>query len=137
MCYHIKYWFLVLVLSVYVYELQCSGKNDDKEEYNQRNILIDYFQNALMNDSQQLLMLQKAFLLPRRIGGRCLIVDISVKGRVMDNDDYVSSLYNDLCNSYLRDENLCICNTSISLELIPAPAAPDPSINFTVTLADF
>ena len=66
MYYHIKYWFLVLVLSV-VCEFQCSGNdlNDDKEEYNQRNMLIERLQNAPMNDSEQLFTLQKAFLFPR------------------------------------------------------------------------
>ena len=68
-----------------------------------------------MNDSEQLFVLQKAFLPPRQIGGQCLTVNITMKGRVMDN------IYNpSLCPN--SEQNLCIYNISKHFELLPAVA---------------
>ena len=51
--------------------------------------MIEQFKYALINDSDQLFTLQKAFLLPRPInGGLCLEATVTVKGRVTDNGEY-------------------------------------------------
>ena len=132
-CSLIYFLVLIIVLSLNVCELQCSGISgnvltNDNDTYNQRNILIDRFQNALMNDSEQLFTLQKALLLPRPIGGLCLTVKVTVKGKVAD-DTYVP-VYSYYSCDY---NNLCHYSTSKQFELLPAPVAP----SIPRSLADF
>ena len=132
MYYHIKYCFLVLVLSV-VCEFQCSGNdlNDDKETYNQRNMLIEQLQNALMNDREQVFTLQKAFLFPREkdLGGLYLKVNITVEGTVTDFYDYDYEFLNH-CMSYFPQNKSCIFDISKCFELSPA------ADSMTMTLVD-
>lgn len=133
--YHVKCCLLVLVISVILQLREVSGNNlkDDKEAHNQRDMMIEQFKIALMNDSDQLFTLQKAFLLPRPSGsqsnGICLSVDVTVKGRITDNSDYDPY---DVCSA-INETNLtfmCTYTSTEEFELLP----PAP---FTSTLADF
>jgi hypothetical protein len=75
-----------------------------------------------MNDSEQLFTLQKAFLLPQQVGGRCLTIYVTVGGRI-DITIYDPEYY---CERYYLNE--CIFEIKKSFELLPAPA---------ITLVDF
>ena len=132
MYYHIKYCFLVLVLSV-VYELQCSEVSENDDVNNQRNILINRFQNALMNDSEQLFTLKKVFLLPRPIDGPYLNVKVTVEGRITGNE----YLYSDFCSNHFPKNNSCtyvvlmVFNAGLTL---PTLADVLQSQNIVITL---
>ena len=132
MCYHIKFCFLVLILSVILCELQCSevSGNNVKEANNQRDMMIQQFKIVLINDSEKLFTLQKAFLLPRpsdsQTDGICLKVVVTMKGRVTDNSGYDP---NTVCSAV--DENngtVCTYYSTEGFELLPAT---------TVVLTDF
>ena len=120
------YCSLVLVLSVYAYDVHCYSTSG-----NLREILIDCFQKTLMNDNEQLFTLQKAFLLPQQIafGGKYLTIGVTVQVRIdlTSNPEY--SYY---CDEHLNESNSCIYNynTTRDFELSPAPAT-------TSTLLDF
>ena len=140
------YCFLVLVLSVYIiYDVHCYSTSG-----NLREILIDCFQKALMKDSEQIFMLQKAFLLPEQIGGRCLTIDVTVQGRIDLTSDPDYFYY---CDEHLKENNSCVYNSHITsyFELSPAPvttlveflgsnsivqalAAMDPSFHTLITV---
>ena len=110
------YCFLVLVLSVYVYNVHCYSTSTSG---NLREILIDCFQKALMNDSKQLFTLQKAFLLPQQIGERCLTIYIFIEGRI-DITIYNPEYY---CDGYrLNESDSCIIKMTKYFELSPAPS---------------
>lgn len=112
------YCFLVLVLSVYVYDVHCYSTSGNQSE---REILIDCFQKALLNDNEQLFTLQKAFLFPQQVGGRCLTIYVTIEGRIdlTSNPEY--SYY---CDEHLNESNSYIYNydTTRDFELSPAPA---------------
>ena len=97
---------------------------------NQRNMMIEQFKFALINDSDQLFTLQKAFLLPRpsdsQTDGICVKVIVTVKGRVTDNSGYDPS---NICST-IDDKNGTVCTyrSMEGFELLPAT---------TVALVDF
>lgn len=88
----------MFILSV-LYELQCSQVSGDHldDAYNQRKVLIDQFQNALMNSSENLFTLQKAFIFPQKkdsqTDGLYLSIRIILRERVTD-----SLLVSQYCN---------------------------------------
>ena len=114
--YPIKLSFMIQVLLVFTYEVQTS-----KASENQRKILKESFQKILANDSEQLLItLQQIFFTPRQKNpnGLYLHVYVTVEGRVTDDDDsYSISKY---CDSYFPQNNLCIYQTSMNFEVLPA-----------------
>ena len=120
----------MLLLSVIYYELECieiSGNRKLNDANNQRNMMIEQFKYALINDSDQLFTLQKAFLLPRPSDdGICLKAMVTVKGRVTDNSGYDPS---DVCSD-IDEKNGTVCTylSTEGFELLPAT---------TVTLGDF
>jgi hypothetical protein len=81
-----------------------------------------------MNDREQLFMLQKAFLFPHKIGGKCLIIDVTVKGRIdMVTNNYIYDDYPEYCrdrSGYLIENSSCIIYITKYFELLPAPAIP-------------
>ena len=115
------YCYLLLVLSAY--ELHCYSTSEIGG--NQRRSLIDRFQNVLMSDSERLFTLEKAFLLPRRIGRKCLSIDVTVKGRIDITKFNNPENYCDLQN------NSCIVHMTKYFEVLPAAAAPQTTlVNF-------
>ena len=128
-------WYLkvLLVMSV-VCELQYSetggSSNASVDDYDQRNMMKNLFRKAL-NDSKQLLTLQKAFLAPRPeeyfSNGLCLAVSVIVEGQVIDN---TSDFYYYYCDDYFHDNNSCIYQTSVDFKLLV------PSSNI-ISLEDF
>ena len=130
-CY-VKYSFLVKVLVV-LSVLQCSevSGNDFDNANNQRNVLIDKLENALLNNSEQLFTLQKALFLPRekhmKITGVYLNVNVTVVGTVINkfNDDTYYQYY---CRVYYPQNKSCIYDISQRFEI--SPASP-------ITLTDF
>ena len=130
MYYHIKYCFLILALSALICEhqsSQVSGKRNLNDANNQRDMMIEQFKFALINDSDQLVTLQKAFLLPRpNDRGLCLKTIVTVKGRVTDNSGYDAS---SVC-SVIDEKTGTVCTylSTEGFELSPATK---------VTLADF
>ena len=130
--YHIKCCPLVFVISVILLN-QCReviGNNlkDDKEAYNQRDMLIEQFKIALMNDGDQLFALQKAFLFPRpsdfQSNGICLSVYVTVNGTITDYDP------SGVCRAIDESNLTFMCTYTENFELLPPAAAP-------FTLADF
>lgn len=90
--------------------------------------MIEQFKYALINESDQLFILQKAFLLPRPInGGLCLEAMVTVKARVTDNSEYDLS---SIC-SVIDDKNGTVC-TYLSKEGFELSSATSME-----TLADF
>ena len=132
MYFHVKALFLVLILSV-VWELsKCSqvrgGNRNLNDANNQRNMMIEQFKYALINDSDQLFTLQKVFLLPRPVdGGLCLEAMVMVKARVTDNSEYDPS---SVCSA-IDNKNGTVC-TYLSKEGFELSSATS-----TETLADF
>ena len=130
MYYHIKYCFLMLALSALICEhqsSQVSGKRNLNGANNQRDMMIEQFKFALINNSDQLVTLQKAFLLPRpNDGGLCLKAMVTVKGRVTDKSGYDAS---SVC-SVIDEKNGTVCTylSTEGFEFSPATK---------VTLADF
>ena len=129
--------FLAFVLSVayYVTEFQCSPVNGENNlvndsAYSQRNVLIDQFQNALMNDTEQLFTLQKALFLPRdkckKMYGLYLNVCVNVTVTVMAYNEYYNEYYG-YCTNDFRQSNLCVISRKVVFELSP----------LTTTLEDF
>ncbi len=120
MMYRIKLSFMIQILLVFTCEVQTS--NADK---NQRNLLRESFQKALMNDSEQLLILQQVFLIPRQKdpSGVYLHVDVTVDGRITESDDDHSHLIDEYCDNYL-----CVYHTSMKFEILPPAADQDSSV---------
>ena len=110
MMYPLKYCLLIQVLLVFMCEVQTS-----KAAENQRNLLRDYFQKALINDSKNLLTLQQVFLTPRPKfqNGLYLYINVVVEGRVTHS--FTDSKH---CR-YLSQNNSCICQISMKFELVP------------------
>lgn len=130
MYYHIKYCLLMLAISVILLN-QCTeiNMNDDREAYNQRNMMIEQFKNALMNDSEKPFTLKKAFLFPRPSNnGICLEVRVNVTGRVTDSSGYDPQYF---CSAVHEDNSMmCIYDSTKDHELLPP-------ITITLTLANF
>ena len=101
-----KYNFLVLL--VFTCEIQTS-----KVSESQRNLLRDYFQKALINDSEKLLTLQQVFLTPRPQfqKGLYFLIFVTVEGRVID-----TYFTDDHC--YCHQNNSYICKVSMKFELV-------------------
>ena len=117
--YLIKLSFMVQILLVFTCEIQTSKAD---ESHDQRNLLKESFQKVLMNDSENLLILQQIFLTPRQknSNGLYLYVDVTVEGRVTDND--VPYLIHDknYCDRYFPQNNSCIYHTLMTFEVLPA-----------------
>ena len=91
--------------------------------------MIEQFKYALINESDQLFTLQKAFLLPRPIdGGLCLEAMVTVKARVTDNSEYDPS---SVCNAIDHKNGTAVC-TYLFKEGFEISSATS-----TETLADF
>ena len=117
--YPIKLSFIIQVLLVFTCEVQTSMAD---ESHDQRNLLKESFQKELMNDSENLLTLQQIFLTPRQknSNGLYLYVDVTVEGRVTDDD--VPYLIHDkkYCDRYFPQNNSCIYHTLMTFEVLPA-----------------
>ena len=131
-CY-VKYSFLVKILVV-LSVLQCSevSGNDFDNANNQRNVLIDKLENALLNNSEQLFTLQKALFLPRekhmKITGLYLNVIVTVVGTVINFNDDTYYQIKDYCRVYFPQNKSCIYGISQRFEISPASS---------ITLTDF
>ena len=81
-CVHAR---IVILLSLMSSESQC--KADDQRPTSDSTVLKELFQNALMNDSEQLFVLQRVFLAPSReypaAGSLCIYANITV-GEIID-----------------------------------------------------
>lgn len=123
MMYYLQVSFLVQILLVFTCQVQTS-----KAEKNQRNLLRQQFQKALINDSEKLLTLQQVFLTPRpkHPNGQYLYVSVTVEGRVIDYPDWMDD-YN--CYSYDSKNNSCVYSTSMEFEVSP-PDQYSTVINF-------
>ena len=114
--YPIKLSFMIQVLLIFTCKVLTSKANES-----QRNLLRDSFQNVLMNDSENLLTLQQIFLTPRQknSNGLYLYVDVTVEGRVTDND--VPYLIHDkkYCDRYFPKNNSCIYHVLMKFEVLP------------------
>jgi hypothetical protein len=77
-----------------------------------------------MNDSEQLFTLKKAFLLPHKIGGKCLMITVTVEERI---NIYNPKYYN--CDGYSNENNSCIrfYNITKYFELLPATVTDIPA----------
>lgn len=115
MMYPTKLSFMIQVLLVFICEVQTS-----KADESLRNLLRESFQKALMNDSENLLTLQQIFLTPRQKNpnGLCLDVDVTVEGRITDDDDD-SYWISEYCDSYCPQNNSCVYRTSRTFEVLP------------------
>ena len=104
----IKYSFLVLLV------FTCEVQTSKAAENGQRKLLRDYFQKALINDSDKLLTLQQVFLTPRPQfqNGLYFYIHVTVEGRVTD-----TSVTDDHC--YCNQNNSCICQILMKFELVP------------------
>ena len=103
-----------IIASVLVFICKVHSKAED-----QRTLLRDSFQTALMNDSKQLLTLQKVFLTPRPKlrDGLYLTVKVIVKGRIYtDGPSFDTSRY---CSPYFSKNNSCVYHTSMMFEVLP------------------
>ena len=119
MMYYLQVSFLVQILLVFTCQVQTS-----KADKNQRNLLRQQFQKALINDSEKLLTLQQVFLTPRpkNPNGVYLSVSVTVEGRVnadIDNLQYNQYLIDNYCYSYVSKNNLCAYHTSMKFEVSP------------------
>ena len=107
---------ILIIASVLVFICKVHSKAED-----QRTLLRDSFQTALMNDSEQLLTLQKVFLTPRPKlrGGFYLTVEVIVKGRI--TDDSITDLIDisSYCFHYFPKNNSCVYHTSMMFEVLP------------------
>ena len=113
-----------------MFQLTCSmtTRNNFSEWEDQGSILKDLFQNALVNDSEQLFNLQKIFLAPSQktsAGPLCVKVEVSVGEVINSNSEgilpafyCVSPYYNKSCIPYTQE-----------FELVPSDG--------TTTLASF
>ena len=122
--YPIKLSFMIQVLLVFACEIQTS-----KAHESQRNLLRESFQKVLMNDSEQLLTLQKIFLTPRQKdpNGLYLYVDVTVEGKVTD-DDMIYVKDKKYCYMHVPQNNSCVYHTSMNFEVLPATLNQDSTI---------
>ena len=115
MMYPFKFSFLIIqFLLVFTCDIQTS-----EADKSQRNLLRDYFQKSLINDSEKLLTLQQAFLTPRQKNqnGLYFYVYVTVEGRITDADD--SYFIDEYCLWHFPKNNSCVYQTSMTFELIP------------------
>ena len=129
--YPIKLSFMIQVLLVFACKIQTSNADES-----QRNLLRESFQKLLMNDSEQLLTLQKVFLTPRQKNpnGLYLYVYVTVEGRITDDDDDDSYWIDKYCDTQysVPQNNSCVHSTSIKFEILP-PTDQDSVQNFLNT----
>ena len=128
-----KLSFMIQVLLVFTCEVQTSKANES-----QRNLLRESFQKLLMNDSEQLLNLQRIFLTPRQKNpnGFYLHVNITVEGRITyhwSHNDHLYLRYK-ICDRYFPINGSCVYSTSKIFEVLP-PAA-DQSSTVKIFLLD-
>ena len=107
------------VLLVFTCEVQTS-----KAAESQINILKESFQKALINDSKQLLILQKVFLTPRPKyhAGLYLVVSVAVTGTIVDYNNTLSDLIHNLCSfnpQFGFPSESCTYYTSMTFEILP------------------
>ena len=71
------------------------------------------------SDHENLLTLQRVFLTPRQNdpNGLYLDVDVTVEGRVTDDDD--SYWIHEYCDSYCPQNSLCVYSTLMIFEVLP------------------
>lgn len=115
--YPIKLSFMIQVLLVFTCEVQTS-----KADESLRNLLRNSFQKVLMNDSKNLLTLQQIFLTPRHKNpnGLYLDVDVTVEGRIADDDVPYLIYYKEYCDRYFPQNNSCVYRTLMTFEVLPA-----------------
>ena len=112
MMYYLQLSFLVQILLVFTCQVQTS-----KADENQRNLLRQQFQKALINDSEKLLTLQQVFLTPhpKNPNGQYLNVSVTMEGRVIDYPSWMDGC----CYSYISKNNSCTYSTSMTFEVSP------------------
>jgi hypothetical protein len=124
--YPITFSFVIQALLVFTCEVQTSNAGES-----QRNLLREGFQKVLMNDSEQLLILQKIFLTPRQKNpnGFYLFVYVTVEGRIADDGDRF--LIDDYCDGefgVFPQNNSCVYRASMKFEVLPPAADHDSTV---------
>ena len=116
MMYCLQVSFLGQILLVFKCQVQTHSKADES----QRSLLREKFHKALIDDSQNLLSLQQAFLTPhhKSPNGFYLVVLVTVEGRVNTDidDQYLIDYY---CSSYNSQNNSCVYQNEIEFEVSP------------------